>query len=451
VCRLDPSASALLRDRTNVLEVWRPVLYDGPMGGWLRGPVASGASALLAACLFIGGCARYRPAPIDSFAFGAGAVTQEQEGVRVTVVVPGDEEVRRLFGVSLAEENIQPVGLRIENDSKDFYWFAPLALDPDYFTPIEAANRVRYFFASAANEEMRQHFLASAIGSYAGPGQRISGFVFTNLNRGLKPVNVVLLGEHRMLKFFFTIVVPNLEAEYSYVDVDKLYSPDQIRDVSEEELRSEIEAMPCCATTEDGSGIEDPLNFVAVGEPSEVLSSLIRTGWHVTEILRPGSALETFSSYLFSSQYKYAPVSPIYLFGRRQDLALQKARETARERNHLRVWRTPLRCAGKPVWIGQISRDVGLSFSWKTLVGHEVDPDVDEARNYLLQDMLRSQGLVRFAWANGVGAAPLEKPRHMTDGSPFFTDGLRLVMWFGTGPVPINEIEFLRWERLPPR
>jgi hypothetical protein len=245
-----------------------------------------------------------------------------------------------------------------------------------------------------------------------------------------------------LLPFYFTIRVSNLEAEYSNVDVEKLYAPDQIRDVSEAELRAAIEAMPCCATSEGGNGIEDPLNFVVVGESADALSSFIRTDWHVSEVLRTRSALETFWSYFFSSQYKYAPVSPIYLFGRRQDLALQKARETARERNHLRIWRTPLRFAGKPVWIGQISRDVGLTFSWKTFVGHEVDPDVDEARNYLAQDMMRSQGL------KGVGAAPSSVPHHMEDGSPFFTDGLRLVLWFGKPPISLGAIQFLPWERL---
>jgi LssY-like putative type I secretion system component LssY len=396
---------------------------------------------------------RYRPAPIDALAPDAGAATQEHDGIRVSVVVPGDDEVERLFGVSLAKQNIQPVGLVISNHTQDFYWFLPLALDPDYFTPIEAANRARYFFAGSANEQMRKHFLASAIGSYVGPGQRISGFVFTNLSRGLKPVNVDLLGQHRMVAFYFTIPIANVKAEYrqGLADPEKLYAPDQIRDVGEAELRSAIEAMPCCATSEDGRGIEDPLNFVLVGEVDEVLPSLVRTDWHVTEVLRPRSALETFWSYFFSSQYKYAPVSPIYLFGRPQDLALQKARETARQRNHLRIWRTPLRCAGKPVWIGQISRDVGLSFSWKTLVAHEVDPDVDEARNYLVQDMLRSQGLERFAWAKGVGAVSSSEPHHMADGSPFFTDGLRSVLWFGKGPISLSSIQFLPWERLPPR
>ncbi len=407
-------------------------------------------SALLAAFVLASGCVRYRPAQIDPSALSDGAVTQEQNGLRVSVVVPGDTEVERLFGVPLAKYGVQPVGLVIANDTQDFYFFARFSVDPDYFTAIEAANRARYFFAGSANEKMRQHFLASEIGSYVAPGQRISGFVFTSLNRGLKAVNVDLIGRRRLVPFYFTIRLANLEAEYRQVDLDEIYPPDQIRDVSEAELRSAIEAMPCCATSEDGRGIEDPLNFVVVGGVEDALSSFVRTGWHISEVLRPRSALETFGSYFFSGQYKYAPVSPVYLFGRRQDVALQKARETARERNHLRVWRTPLRCAGKPVWIGQISRDVGLTFSWKTIIGHEVDPDVDEARNYLAQDMMRSQGLERIGWVKGVGAASSSEPHHMEDGSPFFTDGLRLVLWFGKPPISLGAIQFLPWEKLQP-
>jgi hypothetical protein len=367
------------------------------------------------------------------------------------VAVPSDEEAERLFGVPLAEHGIQPVYLAIVNETQSTYWFAPVGVDPDYFTPLEVANRARYFFSAATNERMRAHLLESAITVHIGPGERTNGFLFTNLDRGLKAVNVDLIGPKRLVQFFFTLGVANVKAEYRAVDPETLYAPAEIRDVSESELRSALEAMPCCATTEDGRGTEDPLNFVVIGHASEVLPSFVRAGWHVSEVLRPRSALETFWSYFFASQYKYAPISPIYLFGRHQDLALQKARETARERNHLRVWRSPLRCAGEPVWIGQISRDIGLTFSWKSFVGHEVDPDVDEARYYLVQDLLRSQGVVRFGFVKGVGAATAEDPHRMSDGTPFVTDGLRLVLWLARGPVPLNQIQALGWEKPPPR
>ncbi len=375
------------------------------------------------------------------------AATQTRDDIRVTVAVPSDDESSRLFGVSLATKGIQPVWLQVENGTDRPYWFLPLSLDPGYFTPLEAANRVRYRFSARANEEMQAHFLASAIPLYVGPTQRIAGWVFTNLDRGVKAVIVELLGPPSLEEFAFMVRVPGLHADYQEVDHDTLYSPDQTRDVDEGALRAALEAMPCCATTENGQAIEDPLNFVLIGARDEITPNFARAGWHVAEVLKRRSALKTFRSYFFGGQYRYAPISPVYVFGRRHDVSLQKARETARERNHLRIWQTPLRFEGKPVWIGQISRDIGLSYNWKNIVGHEVDPDVDEARNYLVQDMLRSQKLTRFGWVRGVGASPPSAPRHMEDGTPFFTDGLRAVMMFGTVRKPLDQIRVLDWEK----
>jgi len=103
------------------------------------------------------------------------------------------------------------------------------------------------------------------------------------------------------------------------------------------------------------------------------------------------------------------------------------------------------------VWIGQISRDIGLAFRWKGLVVHEGDPDVDEARNYLIQDMLRAQRLEKFGMVKGVGETPVTTPRQMADGTPFFTDGLRAVLVFHPKPRSLEEIEILDWEHVPPR
>ena len=66
----------------------------------------------------------------------------------------------------------------------------------------------------------------------------------------------------------------------------------------------------------------------------------------------------------------------------------QKPRHDIHERNHLRVWLTPLRLEGEPVWIGQISRDIGVRFTKKTITTHKIDPDVDEARDYVIDDLV---------------------------------------------------------------
>lgn len=98
------------------------------------------------------------------------------------------------------------------------------------------------------------------------------------------------------------------------------------------------------------------------------------------------------------------------------------------------------------MWVGQISRDIGVRFTTKTIVTHKIDPDVDETRNYLTQDIWYSQGLAKFALVKGVGAAPIKSPRQNLNGDPYFTDGLRTVLWVSGKPVASDDVEFVEWE-----
>jgi len=49
-------------------------------------------------------------------------------------------------------------------------------------------------------------------------------------------------------------------------------------------------------------------------------------------------------------------------------------------RNHMRLWRAPVNLNSTPVWVGQISRDIGVHLTSKTITTHKIDPDVDGAR-----------------------------------------------------------------------
>jgi hypothetical protein len=90
-----------------------------------------------------------------------------------------------------------------------------------------------------------------------------------------------------------------------------------------------------------------------------------------------------------------------------------------------------------------------VRFTWKTIVTHKIDPDVDETRNFLIQDLWYSQGLKKVAFVKGVGAAPISEPRGNLTGDPYFTDGLRAVLWVSSQPVAFEHIEFAEWE-IPP-
>jgi len=115
----------------------------------------------------------------------------------------------------------------------------------------------------------------------------------------------------------------------------------------------------------------------------------------------------------------------------------------------MRLWRAPVNFNGTPAWAGQTSRDIGVRLTTRTIATHKIDPDVDDARWYLMQEMFYSQSLRRFAFAMGVGAAPPDNPRVNFTGDPYWTDGLRLVMWLSNEPVNYQKVENERWEAAP--
>jgi hypothetical protein len=94
---------------------------------------------------------------------------------------------------------------------------------------------------------------------------------------------------------------------------------------------------------------------------------------------------------------------------------------------------------------------VGVKFTrrlWPP-VTHVIDGDVDDARYFLVQDLIYGQQVRRVGFVQGVGAAPHAKPRYNAEGDPYFTDGLRTVLFLSDSLIPMAEIELLDWE-LPP-
>jgi len=209
-----------------------------------------------------------------------------------------------------------------------------------------------------------------------------------------------------------------------------------------------LEQLPCCVTNKDGDKTGDPLNLIVVGGIDDAFPSFVRRGWSLTEATWSGAITRMVTSALAGERYPYAPVSNLFLLGRQQDIALQKARDTIHQRNHLRLWKSPLQYHGKSVWIGQISRDIGsrLTIHSPTLTTHKIDPDVDKAVMALLTDLMYSQNLQKFAFVKGVGAATKDNPRRNLTTDPWYTNGLRVVLFFDRVPTSMADIEILPWE-----
>ena len=152
--------------------------------------------------------------------------------------------------------------------------------------------------------------------------------------------------------------------------------------------------------------------------------------WDESESITLQTCWKTARAFLLGSDYRYSPVSSLHLFGRDQDIALQRARRSINERLHLRLWLTPLTFADRPVWVGQVSRDIGVRFTTRAwnLTTHRIDPDVDESRDYVIEDLALAGRVEAAGYVGGVGACSREAPHRNLTGDPFFTDGKRAVI-----------------------
>ena len=374
-----------------------------------------------------------------------------QGAVRVSAAALSAEESATVYGARLADKSIQPVWVEVANNEDVPYWLMYAGLDPDFIPASEAAEAMAPRDSGRKLEELDRRFSELAFRNPIPPGATVSGFVLTHLDEGAKLLQIDLFADRRSHSFSFLATVPGLRTDYErsrVFDTPVATNGNVVNFTSDAGFVAALEALPCCATNEDGSRNGDPLNLVIIGGLEDAFSSLVRRGWTPTEVTWKGSVMRMMSSAMSRERYPYAPISNLYLFGRSQDIALQKARDNVHQRNHLRLWRSSMLYHGKPVWVGQISRDIGsrMTIHSPTLTTHKIDPDVDEAGRALMEDLVYSQGLHAIGLVNGVGAAPKSAPRQNLTTDPYFTAGVRSVLLFDSELTSLTEIEILPWQ-----
>lgn len=367
---------------------------------------------------------------------------QTEGPLTVTTAVPSAIEAKDIFGINLYRKNIQPVWVQVENNSDGVLLLTPMGLDPAYYTSRETARRSR---GDSKILGQSRTFEERGLGQLSvAPHSIQSSYIFTRVDEGTKSFNVDVIADDTAYMMTFFVPVPGLRLDHYEVDMAGMYSEAEIQHPDDlQQLVIALEKMPCCVRDKKGVGKGDPLNLVFIGERQDLYYAFMRAGWDETETVYGSSLFKTVISAMFGGRYRYSPVSALYVFGRPQDAAMQRARSSIHERNHLRIWLSPLRFEGKPVWIGQISRDIGVRFTWKTITTHKIDPNVDETRAFLMEDMAYAQSLLKVGGVGGVGKAPYDQPRGNLTGDPYFTDGNRVVMWMSSEPRAINEIELV--------
>lgn len=181
----------------------------------------------------------------------------------------------------------------------------------------------------------------------------------------------------------------------------------------------------------------DPLNVHVIGTADQLAASFVAAGWYRADELTLLTAIRIVLDALLARSYSTAPVSDLFLFGRRQDFAFEKPGRSVRERDHVRFWKAAERHTdGRPLWVGGATRDSRVELA-KTnhLPTHGIEPDVDSERELVVSDLIGSGWVISESF---IPAFPGPTRTTNATGDPYFTDGQAAMLTLApTQPVPL--------------
>jgi hypothetical protein len=186
-----------------------------------------------------------------------------------------------------------------------------------------------------------------------------------------------------------------------------------------------IDAAP--GITETKNGIPgDPINVALVGTKDQIVKIMLAAKWYEAAALGLESDLEIAVDSVISRPDVDAPVSSLYLFGRKEDLAFeQPVGDNPRHRHHVRFWKSDQLDGDRPVWLGSAIYDHHVGFSRDTgQITHVTAPDIDTERDYLFDNLKQTADLTSVEAIDGFHKI-LEGRNG--GGDPWHTDG-RLVL-----------------------
>ena len=438
------------------------------MKGYLPGRM----SLITATLLFVAGCATtYEPQRLATPEELRGVQSKTVGNVTVSASILTDDHALQHFGVDLGKHQLQALWMSVRNASDRKLWFIRNILDPDFYSAEEAAQMLEPDVPRDAREALRQHLRDESMRAQILPQTITEGFVLLPRAEGGRYVDIRLQGDAysedsakfkgaldtaaaaaaspREYRFGFAIPLPDGDFDYEHLDPNHTYAGQLLPDLTLEQLRTTLEELPCCVMDADGKRNGDPLNVVIVAEATDMMNSLSRSGWSFTHRIDFRSVSREVGAVIKGDAYPIAPVSSLYVFGRKQDIALQRARRSIAQRNHMRLWLAPFRYQGRPVWVGQVSRDIGVKITPKspTLTTHIIDPEVDATREYLFHSLIAEGFVDRFGFVKGSATSSPAQPQVNLTDDPYISDGMRLVVMLTPEPIAPDEIRSLLWEQ----
>ena len=172
--------------------------------------------------------------------------------------------------------------------------------------------------------------------------------------------------------------------------------------VSKLYYRHHFNEGPRITLTSDGHP-GDPVNVAIEGEEVALVRGMHAAGWYPADPITLGSSLRIVVDSVVRKPDDEAPVSSLFLFGRKQDLAFElPVGDSPRQRHHVRFWRWDKLKDGRPVWFGSATFDerVGLSHA-NGQVTHHIGPDVDAERDLIMSGLLKAGRTQDEYYVNG--------------------------------------------------
>jgi LssY C-terminus len=171
--------------------------------------------------------------------------------------------------------------------------------------------------------------------------------------------------------------------------------------------------VPSYTITSDGLP-GDPVNVVLVGTLRQLRGAFAALGWSEADRLSLASSWGMVRAFVLNTPYPTAPFSTLYLFGRGQDIGLQKAIDNSpRKRHHIRFWAlSQMRAQAtwgtadfwlnterppndeRALWIGAGTRDTGLSLTRLSFqITHATDSDTNTERDYIVDELRKNRSI----------------------------------------------------------
>ncbi|QDU29378.1 hypothetical protein ETAA8_44870 [Anatilimnocola aggregata] len=157
-----------------------------------------------------------------------------------------------------------------------------------------------------------------------------------------------------------------------------------------------LDNTPGMTVAADGH-LGDPINVALVSAEADLKPVMEAAGWFPADPLGVRADLKIAADTVLSREYRAAPVSNLFLYGRKEDFAFEKpVGNNPRQRHHVRFWKSAqLDDQNRPLWVGSAAYDSHVELSRTTgQITHHISPDVDAERDLLFGDLQQTGRLV---------------------------------------------------------